>query len=63
MESQIRFLLKVFLLSAAISVLIKYAGYFFCIPATTMNALILVFLPTVLMAIALLWRFQAQKQS
>ncbi|NWF61115.1 MAG: hypothetical protein HXY43_18110 [Fischerella sp.] len=63
MESQIGFVLKVFLLSAVISVLIKYAGIFLPIPATATNALILVLLPTVLMAIALLWRFQAQKQS
>jgi hypothetical protein len=62
MKNQLGFLLKVFLLSAVISLLIKYAGPFVFIPATSINALIIVLLPTVIMAIALLWRFQAQKQ-
>ncbi|RAM52441.1 MAG: hypothetical protein C6Y22_06180 [Hapalosiphonaceae cyanobacterium JJU2] len=63
MKNQLGFLLKVFLLSAVISLLIKYVGPFLFIPATSINALIIVLLPTVMMAIALLWRFQAQKQS
>lgn len=62
MKNQLGFVLKVFLLSAVISLLIKYAGPFLFIPATSINALIIVLLPTVMMAIALLWRFQAQKQ-
>ncbi|BAZ66474.1 MAG: hypothetical protein KME28_21825 [Pelatocladus maniniholoensis HA4357-MV3] len=62
MKNQLGFVLKVFLLSAVISLLIKYAGPFLFIPATSINALIIVLLPTVIMAIALLWRFQAQKQ-
>ncbi|TBR58724.1 hypothetical protein BLD44_019010 [Mastigocladus laminosus UU774] len=62
MKNQLGFLLKVFLLSAVISLLIKYAGPFVFIPATSINALIIVLLPTVIMAIALLWRFQTQKQ-
>ncbi|MFB2772900.1 hypothetical protein ACE1AT_27055 [Pelatocladus sp. BLCC-F211] len=63
MKNQLGFLLKVFLLSAVISLLIKYAGPFLFIPATSINALIIVLLPTVMMAIALLWRFQTHKQS
>ncbi|MCP6760590.1 MAG: hypothetical protein NHB32_18015 [Fischerella sp. CENA71] len=63
MKNQLGFLLKVFLLSAVISLLIKYAGPFLFIPATSINALIIVLLPTVMMAIALLWRSQAHKQS
>ncbi len=63
MKNQLGLVLKVFLLSAVISLLIKYAGPFLFIPATSINALIIVLLPTVIMAIALLWRFQAQKQS
>ncbi len=62
MKNQLGFVLKVFLLSAVISLLIKYAGPFLFIPATSINALIIVLLPTVMMAIALLWRFQTQKQ-
>ncbi|KOP27187.1 hypothetical protein AMR41_07545 [Hapalosiphon sp. MRB220] len=62
MKNQLGLVLKVFLLSAVISLLIKYVGPFLFIPATSINALIIVLLPTVIMAIALLWRFQAQKQ-
>lgn len=54
----INFLLKVFLLSAAISVLIKYFGPNLSIPATTTNAIAIVVLPTLIMAITLLWRYQ-----
>jgi hypothetical protein len=63
MENQLSFVLKVFLLSAVISLLIKYVGPFLFIPATSVNALMIVLLPTVIMAIALLWRLQAHKQS
>ncbi|MGJ5673546.1 MAG: hypothetical protein ACR9NN_08055 [Nostochopsis sp.] len=63
MKNQLGFVLKVFLLSAVISLWIKYAGPFLFIPGTSINALIIVLLPTVIMAIALLWRFQAQKPS
>jgi hypothetical protein len=63
MEDQFSFVLKVFLLSAVISLLIKSVGPFLFIPATPLNALMIVLLPTVMMAIALVWRFQAHKQS
>ncbi len=63
MKDQLSFVLKVFFLSVVISLLIKYAGPFLFIPATSVNALIIVLFPTVMMAIALLWRFQAHKQS
>jgi membrane protein implicated in regulation of membrane protease activity len=61
MENQLGFVLKVFLLSAGISVLIKYALPYLTIPATATNALIIVLLPTVIMAILLLWRWQQQQ--
>ncbi|MEH1941804.1 MAG: hypothetical protein V7L01_16515 [Nostoc sp.] len=63
MENQLGLVLKLLLLSAFLSVLIKYAAPSLLIPATATNALIIIFLPIAIMAIALLWRFQAQKQN
>ncbi len=57
------FIVKLLLLSALLSLLIKYATPSLVIPATAINALIIVLLPPVIMAIALLWRFQAHKQN
>jgi hypothetical protein len=56
----IGFLLKLLLFSALVSVLIKYAAPFLWIPATVTNVLIMVLSPTVMMAIALLWRLPKQ---
>jgi len=65
MTTQAGFVLKVLVLSAVLSILIKYAGPYIPIPATGAMflgndplqaiALILVFLPTLFMAFAL-WR-------
>ncbi|MFS0517058.1 hypothetical protein ACEYW6_20395 [Nostoc sp. UIC 10607] len=63
MENQLGLVLKLLLLSALLSVLIKYVAPSLLIPATATNALIIIFLPIVIIAIALLWRFQAQKQT
>ncbi|MCC5639223.1 hypothetical protein LC593_26045 [Nostoc sp. CHAB 5844] len=63
MKNQLSFVVKLLLLSALLSGLIKYVLPSVPIPATTTNALILVLLPTMIMAIALLWRFQTQKQT
>ncbi|MBE9005120.1 hypothetical protein IQ259_08715 [Fortiea sp. LEGE XX443] len=63
MENQLSFIVKLLLLSALLSLLIKDVLPSVAIPATATNALILVLLPTIIMAIALLWRFQAQKQT
>jgi hypothetical protein len=63
MGNQLRFVLKLLLLSAFLSLLIKYVGPSLSIPTTGTNALIIVLLPIVIIAIALLWRFQAQKQN
>ncbi|AFZ25713.1 hypothetical protein Cylst_3577 [Cylindrospermum stagnale PCC 7417] len=57
------FVLKLILLSGLLSLLIKYAAPSLLIPATATNALIIVLLPTVIMAIALLWRIPRQKQN
>lgn len=48
-------ILKVLFVSVALSILIKYGGLTF-IPATTTVALTFVFVPSLLMAIALLLR-------
>ncbi len=61
MENQLGLILKVFLLSTLLSISIKYAAPSLAIPGTDINALIIILLPTVILAIALLWRFQAQK--
>ncbi|MEJ6480050.1 hypothetical protein N0Y54_01450 [Nostoc punctiforme UO1] len=63
MGNQLGFVLKLLLLSALLSLLIKYVGPSLSIPTTGTNALIIVLLPIVIIAIALLWRFQAQKQN
>ncbi|QLE46875.1 hypothetical protein FD724_01000 [Nostoc sp. C057] len=63
MGNQLGFVLKLLLLSALLSLLIKYVGPSLSIPATGTNALIIVLLPIVIIAIALLWRFQAQQQN
>ncbi|OKH27003.1 hypothetical protein [Chroogloeocystis siderophila] len=58
--NQTGFIFKVLLLSAVISVLIKYGGSYVLIVPTTINALIVVLLPSIVMAIALFQRFQQQ---
>jgi hypothetical protein len=62
-ENQMGLILKLLLLSALLSLLIKYAAPSLAIPTTASNALIIVLLPPVILAIALLWRFQVQKQN
>jgi hypothetical protein len=51
--NQAGFILKVLLVSAGLSILIKYGGPILSIPATPTNALMLVFVPTLIVAIAL----------
>jgi hypothetical protein len=64
MDKNMGFILKLLALSALISVSIKYLGPQVSIDATDINALVIVLLPTVMMAIALFWRFQsAQNQN
>ena len=64
MENNLGFVVKLLVLSGLLSVIIKYLGPNLSIPATDINALIIVLLPTIIMAIALFWRFQsAQKQN
>lgn len=58
MSIQINFIIKVLVLSLSISLMIKYVSPSLPpIPATSWNALIAVLTPTIILAIALLWRF------
>ena len=63
MENKLGLILKVFLFSTLLSYLIKYAAPSLMVPGTDAVALIMVLSPAVIMAIALLWRFQAQRQN
>ncbi|BAY61532.1 hypothetical protein NIES22_15990 [Calothrix brevissima NIES-22] len=63
MENKLGLLLKVFVLSTVLSFLIKYAAPSLRVPGTDAVALLMVLSPTVIMAIALFWRFQTQKQN
>jgi hypothetical protein len=59
---QTGFIVKVLVLSAVLSILIKYSDAVVKIAATPVNVLTLVLLPTGMMAIALLWRAWQQQQ-
>lgn len=54
---QTGFIFKVLVISAGLSILIKYGGSKLAIPPTLTNLLIVVLLPTVVMAIALGGRY------
>jgi hypothetical protein len=56
MNERTLFIIKILFLSTLISVVIKYGGRFLPIPPTTLTALILVLLPTIIIAFALIWR-------
>lgn len=60
MASQTLFIVKLLVVSAILSVVIKFAPI--SIPATTTNALIGVLSPTLIMAIALLSRYASRQQ-
>ena len=63
MEKKTEFVLKVFIASAVLSAIIKYVCPYFNVPAESQIALIIVLLPTVVLAIALWWRYQQQQNS
>ncbi|HAX78444.1 MAG TPA: hypothetical protein DCY88_22105 [Cyanobacteria bacterium UBA11372] len=62
MQNQTGFILKVLVISVALSVLIKYGGPAFPLGATSINALILVFMPTLILALALWMRSLSSAQ-
>jgi hypothetical protein len=61
MENKTGFILKIFILSAVLSAIIKYVCPYFKVPAESQLALIIVLLPSVVLAIALWWRYQQQQ--
>ncbi len=56
MQNQLGLLLKLAFFSLVLSLLIKYGGESLSIPATTANVIGIILLPTIIMAILLLWR-------
>lgn len=62
MSFQPGFIFKVLIVSAGLSALIKYGGPTLFISATPTNVLIAVFMPTFVVAIALLWRAYLQRE-
>lgn len=56
MGTQANFILKVLILSAGISVAIKYGGSSLPVAGTALNATIAVLTPSIVVALALLWR-------
>lgn len=56
MSTQANFILKVLIFSGGISTLIKYGGSSLPIEANSVNALMAIVTPTIVLAIALLWR-------
>jgi hypothetical protein len=63
MNAQFGFVLKVLILSAAIATGIKYWAPLLNIPASDSLALIVVLLPSLIMAIVLAWRAQQSSLS
>lgn len=53
---------EVIIISTVLSYLIKYGGPYLQIAGTSQNAVIAVLLPTVVMAIALFWRYKLASQ-
>jgi hypothetical protein len=58
MNGQIGLIVKVFILSVSLSILIKYGGGFLPIEPNLTNAIIGITVPPFLMFLALLWRNQ-----
>ena len=56
MSSQIIFLTKVIILSVVLSLLIKYVAPWFALTGNTINALLSISLPSIIMGALLWWR-------
>lgn len=63
MDSQLSFIIKLVILSTIISVIIKYVAPSLPIPATSVNGLIGILAPTVILAIALVGRALSYRES
>lgn len=62
MPGTLNFTLKVFLLSGTLSLLIKYLGPNLGVAPTSVNALIAVLSPTIILAALLSWRIRSSQQ-
>lgn len=63
MNNKITFILKVLILSAGLSLLIKYGGPYLSISSTAINALIAVLTPPIVVGILLGWRLLQQVEN
>ena len=63
MDNQLSFIIKLVILSTIISVIIKYAATTLPIAATSVNGLIGILAPTVILAIALVGRALSYRES
>ncbi|NEO75893.1 hypothetical protein [Moorena sp. SIO4G3] len=63
MDNQLSFIIKLVILSTIISVIIKYAAPSVPIAATSVNGLIGILAPTVILAIALVGRAFSYRES
>ncbi|OZH52238.1 hypothetical protein AFK68_25700 [Hydrocoleum sp. CS-953] len=63
MNNKIIFIIKVLILSAGVSLLIKYGGPYLSVPSTDINALIAVLMPPIFIGILLGWRLLQQVEN
>lgn len=63
MQNQLGLVFKLFLLSSVLSLLIKYGGESLAIPANTGNVVVIILLPTLIIATLLLWRIPRHKEN
>ncbi len=56
MDKQLGFIIKLFLISSLFSLFIKYVAPSFAITPTTNNTLIAISLPSLVIAVLLIWR-------
>ena len=62
MSTQVGFVLKILLLSAGISLAIKYGGEYLPIEPTTTTALVMVLLPSLVIGSILGWRYNRESR-
>ncbi len=63
MNNKTGFILKVLILSAGLSLIIKHGGPYLSIPSTAINALIAVLIPPIVIGILLGWRLLQQVEN
>jgi divalent metal cation (Fe/Co/Zn/Cd) transporter len=63
MNTQFGFIVKILLFSTALSFLIKYGGRFLSIQPTNIIVLGIVLLPTIILAVLLIWQYDRLNSS